>query len=254
MFFKSDSVQMRLTPIRREEFFPERYRPGVISFSRIVWGSLGGGLLLAIIAFFSSLTGIEVLYPPLAATCFINTTCVFLRVARPKSVIIGHFVASIGGLAGVWLGSVLGGGTEYVIVFKLGFAVMFAAVLMQLFDADHPPAAATAAIPAVLPLPMPAYLLPINMAWAGTLAVLFSLAWNRLWFDFPAKDVDNQVKTFGLHMSMPQIKGVVLCVGGFIFMSFNQILPLAYTLGGAIMLLGLFILGTHHIFEMKRTP
>jgi len=130
MLFKSSSVQVRITPMRREGFAPEVYRPGVISFARLLWGSLGGGLLLGGIAILSRLTGIEVLFPPLAATCFINSTCVFLRVARPKPVIVGHFFASIGGLAGVWVGAYFGGGTEYAVACKLGFAVMFAAILI----------------------------------------------------------------------------------------------------------------------------
>ncbi|GAB7023825.1 HPP family protein [Salidesulfovibrio brasiliensis] len=253
MFFKSNSVQVRMVPLCREEFAPEVYRPGVISLSRLVWGSFGGGLLLAIIAFLSRQTGVEVLFPPLAATCFINSTCVFLRVARPKPVIVGHFVASIGGLAGVWAGSHLGAGTEYAVACKLGLAVLFAAILMQIFDADHPPAAATAAIPAILPLPMPAYLLPVNMAWGATLAVLFALIWNRLWFEFPAKDVDYREKRLGLYMDTPQVGGMAICMLGFLLMCFQQASSVVHALGMMTMLLGVALLGAHHLFAVVRS-
>ncbi|AMK10791.1 HPP family protein [Pseudodesulfovibrio indicus] len=252
MLFKSGSVQFRLASLCREEFAPEVYRPGVISLSRLLWGSLGGGLLLAVIALASRLTGIAVLFPPLAATCFINSTCVFLRVARPKPVIVGHFVASIGGLAGCWVGSLLGAQIGYAVALKLGFAVMFAAVLMQIFDADHPPAAATAAIPAILPLPMPAYLLPVHMAWGATLAVLFAMVWNRLWFEFPAADIDHRERACGLYMQLPQIAGLAVCAAGFALLCLQRLLPAAHTAGTAVMLLGVALLGTHHFFGIRR--
>ncbi|MGE4422090.1 MAG: HPP family protein [Pseudodesulfovibrio sp.] len=253
MHFQSGSVQIRMTSLRREEFAPEVYRPGVISLSRLVWGSAGGGLLLGLIALFSSWTGIAVLFPPLAATCFINSTCVFLRVARPKPVIVGHFVASIGGLAGVWAGDFLAAGTGHAVAVKLGLAVLFAAALMQIFDADHPPAAATAAIPAILPLPMPAWQLPVNMAWGATIAVLFALAWNRIWFEFPARDPDHCERYRGLYMSRSQVRGAAACFVGFGLMCLHRLSPGAYVVGTVLMLLGVAFLGTHHFFALRRT-
>lgn len=238
-------------PFCGREFAPDVYRPGVITLSRLIWGSVGAGLLLAIIAYLSNLTGIAVLFPPLAATCFIVTTCSYLRVARPKPVIVGHFVASICGLAGVWTGAFFAGGTEYLVAAKLGFAVMFAAAGMQLFDADHPPAAATAAIPCILDLPMPGYLLPIYMAWGATIAVLFSFVWNRVWFEFPAKDIDNTEKEYGLYMGIPQIIGVIMCTLGFVAMSLIQQSFTLYNVGITAMMAGIALMAGHHFFELE---
>ena len=246
MNFRSTSVQFRLSKLSREEFSKELYRPGVISLARILWGSLGGGLLLGLIAILSGKTGIQVLYPPLAATCFINTTCVFLRVARPKSVIIGHTVASICGLAGVWIGNYIDPGAEFIIPLKLGLSVVLAAVFMQIFDADHPPAAATAAIPAILPLPMPWYLLPLHMAWGATITVVFAFIWNRVWFEFPARDIDNYVKNAGLYMEKVQIAGVAICIASCVIMSFQLVSPFFRISGLCGMAAGIVILGTHH--------
>lgn len=251
MHFKSDSVQIRMRPMCRKEFTPALYRPGVISLSRLVWGSLGGGLLLAIIGLLSSMTGVEVLFPPLAATCFISSTCVFLRVARPKPVIVGHFVAGIGGLAGVMAGGLIAGDEQFAVTLKLGLAVSLAAVLMQLFDADHPPAAATAAIPAILPLPMPSYLLPINMAWGATIAVLFALVWNRIWFEFPARDDENCSRNGGLFMHKEQILGLLICTVGFVLISLGSVHITLASIGHWIMLCGVLILGTHHFWRLK---
>lgn len=251
MQFRTDSVQIRISSMRREEFSPALYRPGVISLVRMVWGTLGAGLMLACIGIMSHATGVSVLYPPLAATCFINATCVFLRVARPKSVIVGHFVASIGGVCGVWIVETLAGGLEFAVAFKLGAAVLLASLLMQLFDADHPPAAATAAIPAILPLPMPEYLLPVHMAWGATLAVLFAMAWNRVWFVFPNKDTEYSGSNWGLFMPKPQVVGLVLCTTSFVLLccqSWTLICGVAGTFG---MVFGVGIMGTHHLWHIR---
>ncbi|WP_319759149.1 HPP family protein [Maridesulfovibrio sp.] len=250
MHFRSTSVQFRLSRPCREEFSKELYRPGVVSLTRIIWGSLGGGLLLWFIAILSGKTGINVLYPPLAATCFINTTCVFLRVARPKSVIVGHTVASICGLAGVWIGNYIAPGPEFIIPVKLGLSVMLAAVFMQIFDADHPPAAATAAIPAILPLPMPWYLLPLHMAWGATITVIFAFIWNRIWFEFPVRDSDNCVKNAGLYMEKVQIAGLAICIVSCMIMCFQSISPTIRMSGLWGMAVGNIILGTHHFYNI----
>lgn len=197
-------------------------------------------------------TGIAVLYPPLAATCFINTSCVFLRVARPKSVIVGHTVASVCGLAGVWLGNWINPGADLILPLKLGLSVMLAAVFMQIFDADHPPAAATAAIPAILPLPMPWYALPLNMAWGATVTVIFSFVWNRIWFEFPARDIDNNIRNAGLYMEKTQILGVAICAVSCILMCFQAMLPVIGNTGLFGMAIGCMVLGTHHFRMLTR--
>jgi len=236
----------------RREFDPGVYRPGVISLARVAWGSLGGGLLLALVAVMSQATGIAVLYPPLAATCFINTTCVYLRVARPKPVIVGHFVSSLCGLAGVETGRFLAGGTALAVPLALGSAVLYAAVSMQLCDADHPPAAATAAIPAILPLPMPEALFPFYMAWGATITVVFAIAWNRVWFEFPTRDDEHCVRNAGLYLPRPQVAGLALCVAGLVLMSCKPFSPAVYGAGLWGMGLGGLVLGTHHFWGTAR--
>jgi hypothetical protein len=211
---------------------------------------LGSGLLLFIIAIFSQITHIGVLYPPLAATCFINATCVYLRVARPKSVIVGHFVSTIGGLLGVSLGILLFSGSDFLVPAKLGFAVLIAAIFMQITDSDHPPAAATAAIPAILPLPAPAMLLPLHMAWGAVIAVIFAAAWNRVWFECPAPDDETCRSWFGLYMDKPDILGTLICIFAFFLMCAKPWAAEFYKLGLAIMLLGLLILSFHHLFTL----
>ncbi|MBI9082963.1 MAG: HPP family protein [Desulfobacterales bacterium] len=241
-------VQIRLIRFRRSEFRREIYRPGVISLSRIVWGSVGGGLLLLLIGIFSIRCRVGVLYPPLAATCFISTSCVYLRVARVKSVIVGHFIAAVGGLLGVHAGEFLVGGTQWLLPVKLGLAVLLASVFMQILDADHPPAAATAAIPAILPLPVSELVLPLHMAWGGIIAVVFGVIWNRVWFEYPAPAEDVPRLALGVNMSRPDMAGCAICLAGFVLMCLRALSEGIYVAGLWIMLAGVLVLSTHQFF------
>ncbi len=233
-------IQIRLRLPCRREFRKDVYRPGVISLTRLLWGSLGGGLGLGGITLLSTACGVGVLYPPLAATCFIGAACVYLRVARPRQVVVGHLTSSVAGLLAVLAGDALAG--EFadggVIAFKLGLAVALASAFMQLFDADHPPAAATAAIPAILPLPVEAVLLPLHMAWGAVIAVLAALAWNRVWFDFPAPEGETCPVCLGLHQSRIETAGLVQCVLAAALMGLRPLTETAYLAGLWVMATG----------------
>ena len=223
-------VKIRLTPLNTGEFSREFYRPGVISLSRILWGSVGAGLLLAVVAVFSEFSGVGVLYPPLAATCFIGTTCVYLRVAQPKNVIVGHFISTVGGLLGVWVGHALFGGMAFEVAIKLGLAVLLASVFMQILNADHPPAAATAAIAAILPLPADPLILPLHMAWGGVVVVLFGMAWNRVWFKNSSRESDAAATGYMRNMDRPEFAGLMICTLGFLLMCLRPWSESAYGL------------------------
>ncbi len=248
-------IQIRLRMPCRREFAQDVYRPGVISISRILWGSLGGGVALAVIVVMSVGCGVPVLYPPLAATCFINAACVYLRVARPRQVIVGHLVSSVAGLLAVWSGDVLVGvvfdaqNSFMLLPFKLGMAVALSAVFMQIFDADHPPAAATAAIPAILPLPMAPLLLPLHMAWGGVIAVLVALAWNRVWFAYPSQEGEACPKCLGLYLNRRETAGLVVCVLAALAMALRPLSVFMYHVGLGVMLLGGVMLMLQHFAE-----
>jgi len=246
-------IQIRLLAPCRREFEKDVYRPGVISLSRLIWGSLGGGLALAAITLCSLGSGVSVLYPPLAATCFINAACVYLRVARPRQVIVGHLVSSVAGLLAIPLGNALAGGLPdgAYLPLKLGLAVALAALFMQLFDADHPPAAATAAIPALLPLPMESLLLPLHMAWGSVIAVLAALAWNRIWFDYPAPEGEGCPMCAGLHQNRMETLGFGLCVLAAGLMSLRPLWLALYQTGLWVMLAGGLVLMLQHFAEAR---
>lgn len=57
-------IEIRLIPPCRREFMRDVYHPGIISLSRILWGSTGAGLFLAFIVLVSESTGVGVLYAP----------------------------------------------------------------------------------------------------------------------------------------------------------------------------------------------
>lgn len=243
-------IQLRLRPPCSREFCKDIYRPGIISLARLLWGSLGAGLFLYGIALLSDTCGVGLLYPPLAATCFINATCVYLRVARPKQVIVGHFVSTVGGLLAVHLVTTIVSSPSLLIPLKLGAAVCLAAVFMQLFDADHPPAAATAAIPAILPLPADPLFLPLHMSWGAVLVVVFSLFWNRIWFDFPAPEDQACPRSLGLAMSWAEAWGLVLCILATVLMGLKPLALQCYYAGLGVMGLGLTVLTLYHFFDL----
>jgi len=227
-------IHIRLIAPCSREFQPDVYRPGVISLTRILWGSLGGGLSLAVLCLVSTASGVGVLYPPLAATCFIGASCPHLRVARPRQVVVGHLVSSAAGLAAIALGNAFFEPQQALALpLKLGLAVGLATVLMQLFDADHPPAAATAAIPVLLPLPVAPLLLPLHMAWGGMVASLGLLAWNRLWFDFPPPEAEGCTPCLGLRQGRLEALGLGFCALGTFGMALRPLSESAY-LGGVI--------------------
>lgn len=240
-------IQIRLAWPCREEFRQDLYRPGVISLTRILWGSLGGGLALALIALAAKACGVGVLYPPLAATCFIGAACPHLRVARPRQVVAGHLLSSIAGVAAVIASDALAADSPDIAVpLKLGLAVLLAALLMQLCDADHPPAAATAAIPALLPLPVEPWLLPLHMAWGGMLASLIALGWNRLWFDFPSPEAEGSPACLGLRQGRAETVGLALCLAGLLGMAARPLFSALYGLGLALMAVGGVVLTLQH--------
>ena len=243
-------IQIRLRPPSRREFHSSVYRPGVISLTRLLWGSVGGGASLLCIALLSEACRVGVLYPPLAATCFIGATCVHLRVARPKQVIVGHFVSTVGGLLAVYVVTGLVSTPSLLIPIKLGLAVCFAALFMQVFDADHPPAAATAAIPAVLPLPEDPLVLPLHMAWGGVIAVLFAMAWNRPWFNFPPPESSSSPQCLGMHMKRPEALGVGVCSAALVLMALKPFSLGLYHAGMVIMCVGVIVLMVQHFFAV----
>lgn len=245
-------IQIRLAWPCRQEFRQEFYRPGVISLTRILWGSLGGGLALAFIALASRGSGVGVLYPPLAATCFIGAACPHLRVARPRQAVVGHLLSSIAGLAAVAAGDALAAGLPDIATpLKLGLAVALAAALMQLCDADHPPAAATAAIPVLLPLPVEPHLLPLHMAWGGMAASLAALAWNRLWFDFPPPEAEGCPACLGMRQGRMETLGLAACLLGGLGMACKPLWLGLYNGGLAVMAGGGLLLALQHFAQAR---
>ncbi len=231
-------IQIRFKPPCRREFRKDVYGPGVISLSRLIWGSAGAGLFLFLAALVSEACGVGVLYPPLAATCFISAACAYLRVARPRQVIAGHFVSTVGGLAAVYAVNWAVSDPALALPLTLGLAVALAAALMQVFDADHPPAAATAVIPAILPLPADTLVMPVHMAWGAVVVVGFSLAWNRVWFEFPAPEDGACASRRRFGLERMELAGMALCAAAFGLMALRPLSEGCYLAGMWVMLAG----------------
>ncbi|GAB1411154.1 hypothetical protein MASR1M90_23080 [Desulfovibrionales bacterium] len=241
-------IQIRLCTLERKEFTSDLYRPGVISLARLVWGSLGSGLAFMIMTFLSQICAIPILLPPLAATCFINTTCVYLRVARPRQIVVGHFVSAVAAALVIYgfdfFSTCLPGGN--MLVGKLGLALILCTIFMQIFDADHPPAAATAVIPILQPTSTDLWALPLHMSWGAIIAVVFALAWNRVWFAYPVPECSGAPMCLGLHQEKMEVIGLGICVTGAIVMGLHLVIPACYHTGLWITCIGTVILMLQH--------
>lgn len=246
-------IQIRLCPLQRKEFTSNLYGPGVISLARLVWGSLGSGLAFIIMTFLSQICAIQILLPPLAATCFINTTCVYLRVARPRQIVVGHFVSAIAAALVIsgfdffsnWLPS------SDVLIYKLGVALLLCTVFMQLFDADHPPAAATAVIPILHPLAPDLWILPLHMSWGALITVIFALIWNQIWFAYPVQECSKSPMCLGLHQEKMEVIGLGICVLGAVLMGLQLVSPVLYQAGLCITFMGTAMLTLQHFAHAK---
>lgn len=243
-----DTNAGRKKKVHAEAFCKERYRPGVISPARVLWGSAGAGIILALTAVVATAADMMILYPPLAATCFITASCAYLRVARPKPVIIGHCVSALAGLFGIWAGNLLPVAEPWGTCLKLGIALGASSVLMQVFDADHPPAAATAVFPILSPEVASACFLPLHMAWGATLAACLSMAWNRIRFEFPAREEDCAVKYAGVYLPKAQFWSLFCCAGGAMLMLFKGFSKDVYAAGTFSLAAGVLLLGTDHLW------
>ena len=135
--------------------------------------------ILAALQAWSRAADMAILIAPLAATCYILAFCPHLPTARPRAVILGHFAAAFCGLAADWLGTFPPLDGQIALTVKLGLALFLSSAAMRLLTAEHPPAAATAVFPIILPLPMEAWLLPWHMAGGAAVTVLISLVWAR---------------------------------------------------------------------------
>jgi hypothetical protein len=159
--------------------------------------------------------------------------------------VVGHLVSSAAGLLVVALAGTFPD-AQQALPLKLGLAVGLATLFMQLFDADHPPAAATAAIPVLLPSPVAPLLLPLHMAWGGMVASLALLAWNRMWFDFPPPEAEGCTPCLGLRQGRLETLGLGICALGTFGMALRPLWEFLYSSGlGAMALGGLVLLFQH---------
>lgn len=246
---QKDSLPVRLECFGKKAFAKDVYCPGVLSPARLLWGSIGAGLTLLLLTVWAEAADIEIILPPLAASCFITAACVHLRVARPKSVIVGHFVSALGGAAGAWAGRELALAAAWQAPVALGLALFAASALMQVFDSDHPPAAATAVIPVLMPLAVPWYIFALHMAWAATLIALISMTWNRIFFG-PAAGGDSAA----LPVRKAGPWGLVGCGVGAILMSGKTLHIYMYFAGLACLGFGVLLAGAGHFGPVLSFP
>lgn len=180
-------VKIRKKFFEKIAFAPEIYTPGVISGTRMIWASMGAGITMALIAALTLISGVSLLVPPLAASCFIVFSVPRVRFARPKNIIGSHALAAVCGnlcqyIFGLTTGSA---GLSWARVGAVGTAVFLAVFLMILTDTDQPPATATAVVSALFD--QPNWFFVVTVAGGAVIVALVATLWNRVWIDYPPR-------------------------------------------------------------------
>jgi len=113
----------------RQKWFQRR-----LNVKRIFSSSLGAMLGIGIVAYLSTLWGINFIMPPLGATCFIAFVIPDSASAHPRNIIGGHVLSSLIGLLCIYVFSIHW--------WSYALAVGIATAAIQLLRILHPPAAA----------------------------------------------------------------------------------------------------------------
>ena len=186
-------VTVRKKLFDKEGFAATVYAPGVISGNRAIWASIGAAIAMTNLAAATFLSGHPVVFvPPLAASAFIAFAVPRVRLARPKNIIGGHFIAALAGniiLALLLAMNVSLGGagcTGPPRVAAVGLASLLGCLFMILADMDHPPALATAVVVAVS-YNAPNWWVPATFGAGAAIVAFWSIIWNRIFFDFPPR-------------------------------------------------------------------
>ncbi len=153
-----------------------------LKYEKIFATSLGGALAIALLAFLSH--DQSFLIPPFGASCVIALVIPDSAYAKARSIVGGHFLASLVGL----MVFSLGGGAWWC----YGLAVGLAMLVMQLTRTLHPPAAADPVL--ILeqgPLDWSFLIFPILV---GTMIlVLFAASYRRYFLPQRTKERNKQV-------------------------------------------------------------
>jgi len=180
-------VKIRKKFFEKAAFAPEIYTPGVISGTRMIWASVGAGIAMASIAALTLVSGVSLLIPPIAASCFIAFAVPRVRLARPKNIIGSHAVAAICGNLSIYIFGLTTGpaGLSWMRVGAVGTATFLAIFLMILTDTDQPPATATAIVAALST--QPNWFFVVTAAGGAVIVALVATIWNRVWIDYPQR-------------------------------------------------------------------
>jgi len=94
-------------------------------------------------------------------------------------------------------------------------------------------------------------MLPLHMAWGAVLAVVFTVVWNRVWFECPAPDEGCPRSWLNLGMDKPDIAGTGICVLASLLMCAKPWSEGVYTAGLWVMSAGLAVMSLHHFFGAR---
>jgi CBS-domain-containing membrane protein len=145
---------------------------------RVLRGFLGGTAAIALVGMLAKLTGLPLVIAPFGASSVLLFAAPDSAFAQPRSLVLGHLIASAIGLAVFWLA---GSG-----IWPMALATGLAIAAMQLTRTVHPPAGADPLVIMLAGTGSASFLLfPVLAGVLCLLAVAQAVHWTARWIGRP---------------------------------------------------------------------
>ncbi len=151
-----------------------------------VFAVVSGAFALGTITAVALITHLPLLFPPLAPSAIILFYTPMSALATPRNVLLSHFLATLSGLATIFLLNALfpaanvkdSSAMNWPQVIAIGFSVASTMILMIRFNCVHPPAGASTLLVTMGYISEPAHI--VSLMASVVLLILEAILFNRI--------------------------------------------------------------------------